>query len=90
MSRVSQAKCCYAPLRWLLIRMLRLPILLYRYGVSPLVGARCRFMPTCSAYALEALDVHGPFYGSWLALRRVTRCHPLSDGGYDPVPPRRD
>lgn len=89
MKRMSQAECWYARLRWLLTCVLRVPIRLYQLVISPLLGARCRFMPTCSAYALEALEVHGPFYGSWLALRRVMRCHPLNAGGYDPVPPRR-
>jgi len=77
------------PLRRLLIRALQTPIVLYRALLSPLLGARCRFVPTCSAYAMEALEVHGPLYGSWLIVRRLVRCHPLCDGGFDPVPPRR-
>lgn len=85
---MSQAKSPYFALRWLLVRALQLPVLGYRYIVSPLIGPRCRYVPGCSAYALEAMEVHGPFYGSWLALRRVTRCHPLNEGGFDPVPPR--
>lgn len=89
MFSASQAKNLYAPVRWLLVRLLKLPILLYRYVVSPLIGPRCRYVPTCSAYALEAIEVHGPFYGGWLALRRVIRCHPLNEGGFDPVPPPR-
>lgn len=76
-------------LRWLLVRLLQLPVLAYRYGISPLIGPRCRYLPTCSAYALEALERHGPVYGSWLALRRVVRCHPLGPGGFDPVPPKK-
>jgi len=84
-----QLRMSYAPLRWLLVRMLKLPILAYRHLVSPLLGPRCRYVPSCSAYALEAIEVHGPFYGSWLALRRIVRCHPLNEGGFDPVPPRR-
>jgi len=75
--------------RWLAVRALQLPILAYRYVVSPLLGPRCRYVPTCSAYALEALEVHGPLYGSWLVLRRISRCHPWHEGGFDPVPPRR-
>lgn len=77
-------------LRWLTVRALQLPILVYRYGISPMIGPRCRYMPTCSAYALEALERHGPIRGGWLAFRRITRCHPLREGGFDPVPPRRD
>ncbi|MES1931789.1 hypothetical protein T35B1_04233 [Salinisphaera shabanensis T35B1] len=79
-----------AAIRWLFVRLLQLPIVIYRYTLSPLLGPRCRYMPSCSAYALEALQVHGPVRGSWLAFRRITRCHPLREGGFDPVPPARD
>jgi len=79
-----------AATRWLFVRLLQLPIVIYRYTLSPLLGPRCRYMPSCSAYALEALQVHGPIRGSWLAFRRITRCHPLREGGFDPVPPARD
>ena len=58
----------------------------YQKLVSPLLGPRCRFHPNCSAYAVEALEKHGALRGSWLAARRITRCHPLNDGGFDPVP----
>ncbi|MDX1540821.1 MAG: membrane protein insertion efficiency factor YidD [Geminicoccaceae bacterium] len=61
----------------------------YRYLISPALPPRCRFLPTCSAYALEAVEQHGAFRGGWLALRRVARCHPLGGSGLDPVPPRR-
>ncbi len=62
----------------------------YRYGISPLLGPRCRFWPTCSSYALEAIRLHGPWRGSWLTLRRLSKCHPFHAGGVDPVPePRR-
>ena len=64
-------------------------IRLYQRAVSPLLGPRCRFYPSCSQYALEALEVHGMLRGSWLALKRIGRCHPLHAGGFDPVPPHR-
>ncbi|MGE5794027.1 MAG: membrane protein insertion efficiency factor YidD [Bacteroidota bacterium] len=58
----------------------------YRYALSPMLGRSCRFHPSCSAYAQEALERHGALRGLWLALRRVGRCHPWHPGGYDPVP----
>ncbi|MGH6919010.1 MAG: membrane protein insertion efficiency factor YidD [Geminicoccaceae bacterium] len=69
-----------------MIWLLCLPILLYRYLLSPWIAPRCRFLPTCSEYALEALARHGPFGGTWLTLRRIVRCHPWGGFGYDPVP----
>ncbi|NND90691.1 MAG: membrane protein insertion efficiency factor YidD [Granulosicoccus sp.] len=65
--------------------MLRL-IAFYRRWVSPLLPPRCRFLPTCSAYAAEAIETHGALKGGRLALSRVCRCHPFHPGGYDPVP----
>jgi len=62
------------------------PIRLYQWLLSPILGPRCRFAPSCSAYAVEAIERHGVVRGGWLALRRVARCHPWHDGGYDPVP----
>jgi putative membrane protein insertion efficiency factor len=58
----------------------------YQLFISPLLGPHCRFHPTCSQYAVEALQTHGAAKGIWLALRRVLRCHPLHPGGHDPVP----
>jgi uncharacterized protein len=67
-------------------RLLLLLLTGYRRFVSPLLGPRCRFYPSCSAYALEAVQVHGALRGSWLAVRRLSRCHPFHAGGLDPVP----
>jgi putative membrane protein insertion efficiency factor len=61
-------------------------IRVYQYAISPMLGARCRFQPSCSEYAIEALRRHGLIKGLWLAVCRVGRCHPWHPGGYDPVP----
>jgi putative membrane protein insertion efficiency factor len=74
--------------RWI-VRVLMAVIRGYQRLVSPLLGPRCRFAPSCSAYAVEALARHGAARGSWLALRRIARCHPFNPGGHDPVPPAR-
>jgi uncharacterized protein len=68
-------------------RILIAIVQVYRYTLSPLLGQHCRFYPSCSTYAVEALDRHGPWRGSWLAVRRLACCHPWHHGGYDPVPP---
>ena len=70
-------------MKYLLIGFLRL----YRLLISPLYGQVCRYYPSCSAYALEAVQVHGSIKGSWLAGRRLARCHPWAPGGVDKVPP---
>lgn len=70
-------------------RLLMLLITGYRRFISPMIPPRCRFAPSCSAYGLQAVTEHGAARGTWLALRRVSRCHPFNPGGYDPVPPRR-
>lgn len=58
----------------------------YQVSLSPLIGPSCRYFPTCSAYAIEALERHGAWRGGWLALKRIGRCHPFRAGGFDPVP----
>lgn len=69
--------------------VLLLPVRLYRRFLSPLLGPHCRFAPSCSHYAVQALETHGPLRGTWLTVRRVLRCHPWNPGGHDPVPPAR-
>jgi putative membrane protein insertion efficiency factor len=61
-------------------------ILGYRKALSPVMGRRCRYLPTCSEYAYEAIGEHGAWRGAWMAMRRIGRCHPFREGGYDPVP----
>ena len=72
-----------AALTWVLI----LPIRAYRLILSPWLGHSCRFQPSCSAYAIAALETHGPLRGLWLTARRLARCTPWGGSGYDPVPP---
>ncbi len=67
-------------------RLLIAPIRLYQLAISPLLPPSCRYRPTCSHYAVEALARHGPVKGGWLALRRIARCRPWGGAGYDPVP----
>ncbi len=69
-----------------LTAVLILPLRIYQLAISPLFPPACRFTPTCSQYAVEALKRHGPFKGAWLSLRRICRCHPWGGSGYDPVP----
>lgn len=69
-------------LTWPLVKLIRV----YQRFLSPLLGPSCRFSPTCSAYALQALQRYGILRGGWLAVRRISRCHPLNEGGFDPVP----
>lgn len=73
----------------MLVRLLVFALRLYRWTISPLLGPVCRFHPSCSRYAEECLLTHGPFYGSFLTIKRLAKCHPFHPGGYDPVPPRR-
>lgn len=86
--RRTSAACKKERPRTLGIYLLSLPILAYRWLVSPWLGPRCRYLPTCSDYALDALAQHGAIRGGWLAVCRIARCHPFGGHGYDPVPPR--
>ncbi len=70
----------------LLARILIGLLMIYRRLLSPLFGQNCRFHPTCSRYAIDAIRVYGSLRGSWMAVRRVSRCHPFHEGGLDPVP----
>ena len=72
-------------LAWPLVQLLRF----YRLAISPWLGANCRYQPSCSSYAIEALTTHGVFRGSALAAKRIARCHPWGGSGYDPVPDRK-
>ena len=69
-------------MRWVLVLLVRA----YQVVLSPLLPASCRYYPSCSAYAVEALERYGAAKGSWLAMRRLARCHPFRPGGFDPVP----
>lgn len=65
------------------------PVYVYRYAISPLIGPRCRHLPTCSQYALDAITLNGVWIGGWLAIGRIARCHPWGTHGYDPAPDLR-
>lgn len=70
------------PLKLLFLGLVKV----YRYGISPVLPPSCRYTPTCSEYMEEAIAKHGALRGGWLGIKRVSRCHPWHDGGYDPVP----
>lgn len=92
MSRPASAAAMHAAaavVRRVLVALLVAPVQLYQVVVSPLLGPRCRFYPSCSSYTVQALRRHGPLRGTALAAWRVLRCHPWNPGGIDPVPPRR-
>ncbi|MFW6245829.1 MAG: membrane protein insertion efficiency factor YidD [Tangfeifania sp.] len=69
---------------WILL----LPVYFYKYAISPLTPASCRHVPSCSEYAVQAIKIHGPLRGVWLATKRISKCHPWGTEGYDPVPPK--
>lgn len=71
-------------LGWILL----IPVYIYKYAISPFTPASCRHVPTCSTYAVDAVKIHGPFKGFWLATKRISHCHPWGTSGYDPVPPK--
>jgi len=73
-------------LGWILL----VPVYIYKYAISPLTPGSCRHFPTCSEYAVQAIKIHGPFKGFWLATRRISRCHPWGTSGYDPVPQKNE
>ncbi|QYK01425.1 membrane protein insertion efficiency factor YidD [Shewanella psychrotolerans] len=75
-----------SPLQWLATTLIRG----YQIFISPILGPKCRFHPTCSYYAIEAIRLHGFVKGSWFAGKRVLKCHPLHPGGEDPVPPKNN
>ncbi len=79
---VGQKEVPRSPAMWLL----RGPIRFYQLAISPMTPAACRYYPSCSNYAIEAIDKYGARKGGWLALRRILRCHPFRPGGFDPVP----
>jgi len=74
------------PLKWLALGLIRF----YQKFISPVLPPSCRFYPSCSHYTYEAIKIHGFFRGSWLGIRRISRCHPFNPGGYDPVPPKKE
>lgn len=84
---MSQTAIVIGLVRQGLIQLLLLPIHSYRYLISPLLGTNCRYAPSCSEYAVTALERHGVVKGGWLAVRRIARCHPFGGHGHDPVPP---
>ncbi|RKS02727.1 MULTISPECIES: membrane protein insertion efficiency factor YidD [unclassified Flavobacterium] len=73
----------------IVIAPLLLLIYFYKIVISPLLPSSCRFQPTCSSYFMEALKIHGPFYGTYLGVKRILSCHPWGKNGYDPVPEKK-
>ncbi len=83
---VNPLRTLWRAIRKAIVWIMLLPIRFYQYAISPFTPASCRFTPTCSQYAKEAIMKHGPLKGAYLALRRLLRCHPWGGSGYDPVP----
>jgi len=77
-------------LKKILIFPFKLVIRFYQIAISPYTPASCRFSPTCSQYSIEALETHGLFQGGWLAIKRISKCHPWGGSGYDPVPEKKE
>lgn len=75
--------------RWSILPLVAL-VKAYQLTLSPIIGRQCRYVPTCSQFAIDALREYGAARGIWMAARRICRCHPFAKGGYDPVPPRED
>lgn len=73
-------------MKWLLLKIIRI----YQLFLSPVLGSNCRFEPTCSCYTHQAIETHGAIKGTWLGIRRIGKCHPWNEGGYDPVPSREN
>lgn len=84
MTRLISALC--SATRWVLMKVMIGCVKAYQYTLSPLLGPRCRFWPSCSHYAIEAIQVHGPLKGGGMAAKRIVKCHPGHPGGMDPVP----
>ena len=77
----------FSGIKWLIIKVLLIPVYIYKYTISPMLPMACRHIPTCSEYTIQALKIHGPIKGLYLGTRRILRCHPWGTHGYDPVPP---
>lgn len=72
--------------KWIISKLFVVIIRIYQLSISPFLGANCRYTPTCSQYSIEAIEKHGPFKGGWLAIKRISSCHPWGGHGHDPVP----
>ena len=87
--RVDMLKKITHGLTRILGKVVLLPVYFYRATISPLTPPSCRHIPTCSQYAIDAVKIHGPLKGFWMATNRILHCHPWGTHGYDPVPPRK-